>query len=460
MKLRKWQHECVNLALEKYRAGQVHFLVQATPAAGKTYMTAYLANQLLNNNEIDLVFCFSPSTIVANEFSAILSDVTQCSFEGKIGDKGQSITYQKMAYLDDKFWSLFENFKVLAVFDEIHHCSGTNDNANEWGKQIIENIQDKATYTLALSGTPWRTDGAPISLSKYCSIEGQIKCDYVYGLVDAINDNVCRVPKIIAIDNDEITLTNSKTTKSFNSFGSLLSDSSLPYIDLIHNESVITSLIKRADKQLNLIRQSNLNAGGLIVASSVEHAFQITEIIKKELNEIAVLVSYKEDNPDKIIQQYKSSSHKWIVSIGMISEGTNIPRLQVCCHLTHVKTELHYRQILGRILRFTNSENQDATLFMPADPLLIKYAYRVSEDIPTQASVFSIEIVPNSTTEVHSDRNIITTQGSSSENNIDDLILSIQGSFTNNVLTEAYEGMTNAFGRFKQEIIDFETLSV
>ena len=35
----------------------------------------------------------------------------------------------------------------------------------------------------------------------------------------------------------------------------------------------------------------------------------------------------------------------------MISEGTDIPRLRVCCHLSRIRTELRYRQVLGRILR-------------------------------------------------------------------------------------------------------------
>jgi superfamily II DNA or RNA helicase len=459
MKLRRWQHECIELALAKYQSGQNHFLVQATPAAGKTFMTANLANRLLNNGDIDLVLCFSPSSIVASEFATVLSEITRCTFDGKIGAKGQSITYQKMPYLDEDFWALFDKYRVLAVFDEIHHCRGSNDdNSNEWGKQIISKIQDRATYSLALTGTPWRSDTAPISLSKYCSSKGEIQCDYVYGLVDAIRDNVCRLPKIIAIDNDEIKLTNSNITKNYSSFGELLSGSSFPYKELIHNENIIINLIKRADKQLNLIRQSNPNAGGLIVASSVEHAIKIVEIIQHELNETADIVSYKENCPTEKIQKYKQGTKKWIVSIGMISEGTNIPRLQVCCHLTNIKTELHYRQILGRILRVTHAKNQEATLFMPAETKLVEYAYRISEDLPSQANVVSFETIENSTFEPSIKDNIISILGSADESDVDDLILSINGNFTNSILTDSYEAMTNTFGRYHQEIINFEAL--
>ncbi|MFT4899457.1 MAG: superfamily II DNA or RNA helicase [Flavobacteriales bacterium] len=73
-----------------------------------------------------------------------------------------------MQYLDVNFWQLFERYRVFVIFDEIHHCAGSNiDNANAWGEQIILNIQDKAKFTLALTGTPWRSDAAPIVLSNY-----------------------------------------------------------------------------------------------------------------------------------------------------------------------------------------------------------------------------------------------------------------------------------------------------
>jgi len=66
----------------------------------------------------------------------------------------------------------------------------------------------------------------------------------------------------------------------------------------------------------------------------------------------------------------------------MVSEGTNIPRLQVCCNLTNIKTEMYFRQILGRILRKTDAPNQEAYMFIPAEPSLVEYAYRVAQDIP------------------------------------------------------------------------------
>ena len=234
MKLRQWQAECIDLALTQYRDGYSHFLALATPGAGKTMMASELADQLLKSDLVDLVVCFSPSSIVAKDFSESLHLRTQERFDGLIGAKGRSLTYQNLQYLDSSFWQLFERYRVFVIFDEIHHCSGSNiDNANAWGEQIILNIQDKAKLTLALTGTPWRSDTAPIVLSNYLHPSNKISCDYIYGLSEAIGDDVCRIPQIVAIDNNNISVVDIEETKTFNSFKALLSRSIIPYQEII-----------------------------------------------------------------------------------------------------------------------------------------------------------------------------------------------------------------------------------
>lgn len=99
------------------------------------------------------------------------------------------------------------------------------------------------------------------------------------------------------------------------------------------------------------------DAGGLIVADSVTHA-HIAQLLKKILNEHTAIATYYEDDAAHIIRDFKTGMQKWIISVGMISEGINIPRLRVCCHLTRMKTELYFRQVLGRILRSSGEERE------------------------------------------------------------------------------------------------------
>ena len=312
MKLRQWQAVCINLALTQYQNGTSHFLALATPGAGKTLMASELADQLLKNSMVDLIICFSPSSIVSQDFSESLQLKTQERFDGLIGARGRSLTYQNLQYLDVNFWQLFERYRVFVIFDEIHHCAGSNiDNANAWGEQIILNIQDKAKFTLALTGTPWRSDAAPIVLSNYMHPSNKISCDYVYGLSEAITDDVCRVPQIIAIDNNNISVVDDVETKTFSSFKSLLMESVVPYQEIIENEAVIKYVISSAQKKLSSIRTKNSDAAGLIVASSVEHARQISTLMKTCFNEDTVVVTYRESEPTSIIQQFRHAQTKF-----------------------------------------------------------------------------------------------------------------------------------------------------
>jgi superfamily II DNA or RNA helicase len=469
MKLRQWQAECINLALTQYQNGTNHFLALATPGAGKTLMASELADQLLKNDMVDLIICFSPSSIVSQDFSESLQLKTQERFDGLIGARGRSLTYQNLQYLDVNFWQLFERYRVFVIFDEIHHCAGSNiDNANAWGEQIILNIQDKARYTLALTGTPWRSDAAPIVLSNYIYPSNKISCDYVYGLSEAITDDVCRVPQIIAIDNNNISVVDDVETKTFRSFKSLLMESVVPYQEIIENEAVIKYVISSAQKKLNWIRTLNSDAAGLIVASSVEHARQISTLMKACFNEDSVVVTYRESEPTSIIKHFRYARSKWIISVGMISEGTNIPRLQVCCHLTNIKTEMHFRQILGRILRMTGSKNQEAVMYMPAEPKLLEYAYRVKQDVPFEADVVKFEKMKTVAQDEIDDKDVglLTFDNTKKITSKVDLKFSqfinvmdheiydeISETDDAHFLTSSYEKVVNIFGQFKQESI-------
>jgi superfamily II DNA or RNA helicase len=469
MKLRQWQAECINLALTQYLNGNSHFLTLATPGAGKTLMASALAEQLLKKDMVDLIICFSPSSIVSQDFSESLQLKTQERFDGLIGAIGRSLTYQNLQYLDVNFWQLFERYRVFVIFDEIHHCAGSNiDNANAWGEQIILNIQDKAKFTLALTGTPWRSDSAPIVLSNYIHPSNKISCDYVYGLAEAIIDDVCRVPQIIAIDNNNISVVDDVETKTFSSFKSLLMESAVPYQEIIENEAVIKYIIFSAQKKLNWIRTLNSDAAGLIVASSVEHARQISTLMETNFNEETVVVTYRESEPTSIIQQFRHAKSKWIISVGMISEGTNIPRLQVCCHLTNIKTEMHFRQILGRILRMTDSKNQEAVMYMPAEPKLLEYAYRVKQDVPFEADVVKFEKMKTVAQEDIDDKDVglLTFDNTRKSTSTLDLKFSkfinvmdheicgeVSETDDDHFLTSSYEKVVNIFGQFEQESI-------
>ncbi len=308
--LRVWQRQCVEAALEHYTSS-AHFFCQATPAAGKTRMSAELARCLLEQGKIDLVLCFAPSCQVVDGFRSTFSAVLGRRLDCLIGAVGAAYTYQAMEYREEAFWQLFDDYRVFAVFDEIHHCAGHDPLlSNAWGQQILQRIQDRATFTLALSGTPWRSDDRAIVLAHYSSPEGHLICDYRYGLKEAIADGVCRSPRIVLLDNQKVKLTEELETEStvrlFPSIAKLLGESPVTYEDLLHHDEVIDQLLGLGCEKLDELRRIKPDAAGLVVASDVEHAQQVALALEAR-GEGCRVVTNKTPDAQQVINAFRHS---------------------------------------------------------------------------------------------------------------------------------------------------------
>lgn len=388
MQLRTWQTRCVNEALRCYDF-QSHFMCLATPGAGKTVMAATLAARLMDLKKIDFILCFSPSIEVNESIKIAFTKIFNRRFDGLLGALGGIYTYQSMSSFSSEFWQLLKSSKVLIILDEVHHLKGSElCNANAWGEEVLLNIQNQAAYTLALSGTPWRSDQAPIVLSRFTESDNTIHCDFVYGLQEAVANGVCRKPNIVLIDNDKIELDTTKGSKVFNSIAELLTQTKFSYQSLINNTQIVHYILRQCVQKLDELRYENSRAGGLVVASSIQHAMELYKILKSDFKQSACIVTSNLKNTSTIIDTYRNNTTQWIVSVGMISEGTDVPRLQVCCHLSRIRTEMHYRQVLGRILRISDNAKQ-AWLFTLAESSLIDFANRIGQDLPDYPVVFA-----------------------------------------------------------------------
>lgn len=387
-RLRNWQVECLIAALAHYETRR-HFLCQATPGAGKSRLAAELGAALFERGQIDYILCFAPSVTVAEGLAKAFSQRLGRRFDGRLAAAGGVYTYQSMSHLGAEFWALLREHRVLVVFDEIHHCAGHDGGgANAWGQQILLHVQDHARYTLALTGTAWRSDKAPIVLAPYSDPDGKIQCQYVYGIRRAVTEEVCRRPKITLVDNHQLRLTSGSDIRTFGGVPELLKDSEITYDALLRNNELIQYLLELSQQKLTELRQRIPNAGGLAVASTVEHAQQVATSLRK-LGQTVVVVNHSMPGAHEVIRNFQTSCAHWIVAVGMVAEGTNIPRLQVCCYLSRIRTELHFRQVLGRIIRRQRGEDDEAWLFLLAEPDLSLYARRVGEDLPEQQTVFT-----------------------------------------------------------------------
>ncbi|MBA6130024.1 DEAD/DEAH box helicase, partial [Pseudomonas juntendi] len=218
----------------------------------------------------------------------------------------------------------------------------------------------------------------------------RLVCDFRYGLKEAVADNVCRSPRIVVIDNGAVKLTelvdDSPIVTVYPSIAQLLNESPVSFEDLLTHRDMVEKVIDLGRSRLDEVRCRIPDAGGLVVSTNIRHANQVARILKSR-GEDCVVVTTRTPGAHELIDDYRSGKGKWIVAVGMISEGTDIPRLQVCCYLSRIRTELHYRQVLGRVLRRKGSKDNEAWLYVLAEPSLVQFSQRVAEDLPDDLAV-------------------------------------------------------------------------
>jgi superfamily II DNA or RNA helicase len=81
------------------------------------------------------------------------------------------------------------------------------------------------------------------------------------------------------------------------------------------------------------------------------------------------------------IQRFASGFGSWLVSVLMVSEGVDVPRLRVGVYATSARTELFFRQVIGRFIRRTPEPKQQMShVFLPSDPGLKRLAAQIEEE--------------------------------------------------------------------------------
>ena len=138
-------------------------------------------------------------------------------------------------------------------------------------------------------------------------------------------------------------------------------------------------VLRDADARLTEVRaEGHPDAGGLVIASDQEHARAIAARLGSISGEQPELVMSDEPGASRRIADFASSKRRWLVSVLMVSEGVDIPRLRVGVYATAARTELFFRQVVGRFIRATpQPRRQMSYLLMPADQRLKALAHEI-----------------------------------------------------------------------------------
>ena len=127
------------------------------------------------------------------------------------------------------------------------------------------------------------------------------------------------------------------------------------------------NVLTLANDRLSEIRYSGHSyAGGFIVCRRVDHADAVARALKHWTGADAVVVHSETGegtSSARSIEQLKRdrtpARARWIVAVGQVSEGVDIPHLLVCVYLTNIQAPLAWTQVVGRILRVEQDISYD-----------------------------------------------------------------------------------------------------
>lgn len=351
------------------------FLASATPAAGKTTFGLHIAHRMLRAGFVSRVVVAGPTTHICRQWAAdagrygIDLEPNRPNSDGpeSADFHGLAVTYQTIAAGPDAHRLAAERRSTLLIADEPHHMG---DQA-AWGLQTRKAF-DGARFRLLLSGTPFRSDNSAIPWVAYDE-DGVSRADYVYGYPQALVDRVCRPIAFLPYDGEMEWLSDGRLRSA--DF-----DLVLPAVEaarrlrtaLLPEGEWMGEVLRDGDARLSEVRaDGHPDAGGLVIASDQDHARAIAARLESVSGEKPELVMSDEPGAGRRIADFAASDRRWLVSVLMVSEGVDIPRLRVGVYATAARTELFFRQVVGRFIRTTpRPRRQMSYLLMPADPRL------------------------------------------------------------------------------------------
>ncbi|WP_412481118.1 DEAD/DEAH box helicase family protein [Azonexus sp. IMCC34839] len=416
LKLRPWQQEALEKAINWLTVARQdrHFLINAAPGAGKTIGASVIAKQLIDMGEIDRVVVIAPRAEVVNQWADDFRVVTtryMAKVTGRDGDiAGMQLdvcsTWAAVQGLQDAMQAVCRSNRVLVICDEHHHAAVEA----AWGDSA-ESAFAEAQFVLVLTGTPIRSDGTEsiwMAFDDAGAIDHPEEGTYTLTYGEAVDLGYCRPVTFhrhegrftVELDHGEQVQVSSRQKASLSKELSRVPglqraldfyrlactpqfglDGKTPLAD-----GYQATMLEYASQKLTELRLRMANAGGLVIAPTIEMAEYMVKLIEALEGETPMLVHSQMPNPEAKIRAFRNTDKRWLVSVAMVSEGVDIKRLRLLVYLPHALTELAFRQAIGRVVRTAGPDDDTrAYVVMPSMEILEGYARRVEEEMPASS---------------------------------------------------------------------------
>ncbi len=377
-KLRAWQAEAIE---EYFRSDRRDFLVAATPGSGKTTFALRLATELLARRIVERVTVVAPTEHLKRQWADAAARVgirLDPGFRNAHGRQGRhfhgvAVTYAQVALRPALHRTMIESARTLVILDEVHH----GGDALSWGDGIREAFEP-ATRRLSLTGTPFRSDTAPIPFVAYHPSEQGIRtsrADFSYDYGRALRDGVVRPVIFLAYAGRMRWRTRAGDEMEARlGEGDTRDVTAQAWRTALDPEGAwIPAVLRAANRRLTEVRDDVPDAAGLVIATDQLTARAYAAILEHIAGEKVTVVLSDEKAASDRIGEFTRGTRRWMVAVRMVSEGVDIPRLGVGVYATSAATPLYFAQAIGRFVR-TRRRGETASIFLPSVPGLLTLA--------------------------------------------------------------------------------------
>ena len=465
IKLRKWQEEAGRQAQKALMTTQDVWVTEACTGSGKTIHGVDVANRLRSSDAIDLVVVVTPSIATR---SGWVSSLIRGGLEATDNPdlfltadfNAIVISYGGVSRLESALYYRPVYKGIFLIVDEYHHAE--EDAA--WGA-TVSLLTQKAKKSLFLSGTPWRSSGQIAVLAAIKNHFGKpyyngdrVDADFKYQYKDDLVQN--------GNDRGTVTVEFAFLDSQYTAQGGVAEELVNPHLSqmepaareqwiaaamssdtrigkhvrtqfggavdyrLSANPTVQTLLNIGCDKlECHRARAKSTVPALLVVAQSIKEAKAIHSYMMDVKSLRSCLIVSDKDSASHEIEEIQERCKKGmvdvIVSVGMVSEGVDIPQIKGIVFLSGIMTLLYIVQVIGRLLRrirvgdqyMDNSVNHLPGFFVaPSAPKLLACAYRIEQEIfeaskQTKQTAKREENLDRTQSTIEDDQGIVTTRG-------------------------------------------------
>jgi superfamily II DNA or RNA helicase len=273
-----------------------------------------------------------------------------------------------------KWLRFVSELNTLVILDEAHHLKdarwGAEDKGEEGWTRAVAPLVASAHRVLVMTGTPKRSDGAPIAFLDYGRPGGPFEISYtrkealderaIIGISVKLCDGHAEYWHRMTRNEQDLSTATGK-------------DEARALRTLLADPAYRNRMLDMAMEEFRVYRSTRYpSARAIVIAENQKQARAISKHLQEKSWRPVLAISEEKDAHHRLAQFRDHGFGDVLITVGMAHEGMDVPQVTHLIALTNVRKSGWLDQALSRATRFDPKsgipwEQQTAFLYVPND---------------------------------------------------------------------------------------------